>query len=161
MTIENQHSQFAERSTQNGPHLVIQILSVIAFGIFSIVAVALAFSAFWLAGLTTTVVIALTWSRSRMFGGTWDGPQIPATETIKNLAPAVTSNRGTGNVNFDAYRDQMLEKLEEESRDFEVFLTRLRDAGDATEFETFLDERAKVAKETRINRTTTEEDVNA
>jgi len=136
-------------STRQGePHLVVQILSVIGFGAFSIVAIALAFSAFWLAGFALAVVFAWTWAGSRTFGGRPDWPNWSAKVSISDLAPAVSKQRSSGNSSFDAHRAEMMQRLEQESRDFEGFLTRLREASDATEFDQFMDDRAMMARET-------------
>ncbi len=131
----------------NEPHLVVQILSVIAFGAFSIVGIALAFASFWLAGLVLAGVIAWTWAGSRTFGGrrNWPGPA--DMRSINDLAPAVSTQRSSGNASFDSYRTDMLQRLEQENRDFKNFLTRLRDARDATEFDKFMDDRALTARD--------------
>lgn len=128
------------------PHLVVQILSVIAFGVFSIVGIVLAFSAFWLAGLALAIVIAWTWARSRTFGGRSNWPDPSAMRSISDLAPAVSDQRSSGNSSFDAYRGDMLQRLEQENRDFQDFLIRLRDASDAKEFDHFMDDRANAAR---------------
>ena len=44
----------------------------------------------------------------------------------------------TGNAAFDEYREQTLERLEEEQREFQEFLRRLRMAKDRTEFDRFM-----------------------
>ncbi len=44
----------------------------------------------------------------------------------------------TGNAAFDEYREQTLERLEEEEREFQEFLTKLRMAKDRTEFDRFM-----------------------
>ena len=49
----------------------------------------------------------------------------------------------SGNSAFDAYRDDTLKRLEDEQTAFQTFLQRLRDAKDKTEFDQFMDERAK------------------
>jgi hypothetical protein len=59
------------------------------------------------------------------------------------------SNRGTwwqpsrssGNRAFDDYRAETLRRLEEEQREFQEFLTRLRMARDKQEFDQFMAER--------------------
>jgi hypothetical protein len=48
----------------------------------------------------------------------------------------------TGNISFDAYRTDMLDRLESERRTFEDFLGRLRAAKDMSEFDQFMDDRA-------------------
>lgn len=146
---DDQRDERTSPTTRQGePHLVVQILSVIAFGAFSIVAVAMAFNAFWLAGLILTVVIAWTWAGSRTFGGRPDWPDWSAKVSISDLAPSVSKQRSSGNSSFDAHRAEMMQRLEQESRDFEGFLTRLREASDATEFDQFMDDRAMMARET-------------
>ncbi len=134
------------RTTRNDPPVIIQVLSVIAFGVFSIVAVSLAFAAFWVAGLIVAAVIGWTWAGSRMFGSRRDGSQNGASQTIRAVAPTMAPQKRSGNASFDAYRENMLEQLEQESRNFDSFLGRLRDARDASEFDAFLDERAMSAK---------------
>jgi len=44
----------------------------------------------------------------------------------------------TGNAAFDEYREQTLERLEEEQREFQEFLRKLRMAKDRTEFDRFM-----------------------
>lgn len=53
--------------------------------------------------------------------------------------------RTSGNSAFDAYKADTLRRLEEEQHAFEAFLQRLRDAKDKSEFDQFMDERAKTA----------------
>jgi hypothetical protein len=49
----------------------------------------------------------------------------------------------SGNSAFDAYKADTLRRLEEEQEAFETFLQRLRDAKDKSEFDTFMEERAR------------------
>jgi len=56
------------------------------------------------------------------------------------------SYRSTGNSAFDAYKDETLKRLEDEQDAFQAFLDRLREAKDKTEFDQFMDERAKAAR---------------
>lgn len=51
----------------------------------------------------------------------------------------------TGNSAFDAYKADTLRRLEQEQQDFEAFLERLREAKDKSEFDQFMDERARDA----------------
>ena len=55
--------------------------------------------------------------------------------------------RPSGNATFDAYKTDTLRRLEEEQGAFEAFLQRLRDAKDKTEFDSFMDDRARRAPE--------------
>ncbi len=51
--------------------------------------------------------------------------------------------RTSGNSAFDAYKSDTLRRLEEEQAAFESFLQRLREAKDKSEFDTFMDDRAR------------------
>lgn len=56
------------------------------------------------------------------------------------------SFRSSGNVAFDAYKDETLKRLEDEQDAFRAFLDQLRAAKDKTEFDQFMDDRAQNAK---------------
>ncbi|MGI4795266.1 MAG: DUF2852 domain-containing protein [Janthinobacterium lividum] len=47
----------------------------------------------------------------------------------------------SGNKAFDEYRDETLRRLEDEEREFQSFLDRLRKARDKSEFDSFMAER--------------------
>ena len=49
----------------------------------------------------------------------------------------------SGNSAFDAYKSETLRRLEEEQNNFESFLERLREAKDKSEFDQFMEERAR------------------
>ncbi|MGL6209912.1 MAG: DUF2852 domain-containing protein [Paracoccaceae bacterium] len=51
--------------------------------------------------------------------------------------------RSSGNTTFDAYKSETLKRLEDEQAAFEAFLQRLREAKDKSEFDTFMDDRAR------------------
>ena len=51
--------------------------------------------------------------------------------------------RSTGNTAFDAYRDETIKRLEDEQSAFKGFLQRLREAKDKSEFDRFMEDRAK------------------
>ena len=51
----------------------------------------------------------------------------------------------TGNTAFDQYREETLQRLEEEQSAFEGFLTRLREAKDKAEFDQFMADRRNAA----------------
>ncbi|MFY0691413.1 MAG: DUF2852 domain-containing protein [Paracoccaceae bacterium] len=97
-----------------------------------IAAMVLSFILFWPLGLA--LLAYMIWGK-RMFNG--------------SCRSAVTRNHGfksSGNTAFDAYKADMLKRLEDEQHAFEAFLGRLREAKDKTEFDAFMDERAKAAK---------------
>lgn len=54
--------------------------------------------------------------------------------------------RSSGNTAFDAYKEETLRRLQEEQEAFQSFLQRLREAKDKTEFDAFMEERARQAK---------------
>ena len=49
----------------------------------------------------------------------------------------------SGNAAFDTYKTDMLRRLEEEQTAFEAFLQRLRDSKDKSEFDAFMEDRAR------------------
>jgi Protein of unknown function (DUF2852) len=120
------------------PHIVVQILGLLLFGGFAIVATVLAFVSFWPAGVALAIVLA--W-----FGF---GPILSHRHTrqrvdwFKSATTQLQSDR-TGNTSFDAYRTEVLKRLEDEQKTFVSFLDRLRDAKDKSEFDNFMDDRAK------------------
>jgi hypothetical protein len=127
---------FAAPSADAAPEQIsngVQVLSVLTFGAFSIVAVVLAFASFWPAGVAVAVLIA------------WRGGFLPHRSPARQPAPQAPESgfRPSGNASFDAYRARMIDQLETEQRGFESFLTRLREARDKTEFDAFLDDRAR------------------
>ncbi|MGL4310171.1 MAG: DUF2852 domain-containing protein [Paracoccaceae bacterium] len=60
------------------------------------------------------------------------------------------ATRSSGNTAFDAYKAEMLKRLENEQEAFESFLQRLREAKDKQEFDRFMDERATKAAEPAV-----------
>ncbi|MCI2398462.1 DUF2852 domain-containing protein [Aliiroseovarius subalbicans] len=54
--------------------------------------------------------------------------------------------RSSGNTAFDAYKAETLQRLMDEQDQFEAFLERLRAAKDKSEFDDFMEDRAKAAK---------------
>ena len=55
--------------------------------------------------------------------------------------------KSSGNTAFDAYKAETLRRLEDEQSSFEEFLKRLREAKDKSEFDQFMDDRARKARE--------------
>lgn len=53
------------------------------------------------------------------------------------------AGRTSGNQSFDAYRTDALRRLEDERREFQAFVKRLRQARDQAEFDAFMAERAR------------------
>ncbi|MFD1914478.1 DUF2852 domain-containing protein [Halodurantibacterium flavum] len=101
-----------------------------------IVAMILGFIVFWPIGLA--ILFYMIWSR-RMF----------SCSSRRNRGMDHRVGRSSGNTAFDAYKSDTLRRLEEEQHAFEAFLQRLRDAKDKTEFDQFMDERARAARDQR------------
>ncbi|MFP7572074.1 DUF2852 domain-containing protein [Marivita sp. S2033] len=98
----------------------------------------LGFVFFWPVGLA--VLAYMIWSK-RMFN--------TSCSRSRRMSPKFTTMRSSGNVAFDAYKNETLRRLEEEQENFEAFLERLREAKDKAEFDEFMDERAKAAQDAR------------
>lgn len=118
--------------------VAVQVLSVLVYGGFAIAASIVAIVHFWPAGIALAALLG------------WRGHFLPHRATpiasaMHELRPAAPE-RKTGNASFDAYREQMLDRLETEQTAFEGFLDRLRDAKDKVEFDHFLDDRAARAR---------------
>lgn len=62
----------------------------------------------------------------------------------------------SGNTAFDAYKAEALRRLEEEQEAFEAFLQRLRSSKDKSQFDTFMEERARANQAADAAATTTE-----
>ena len=101
--------------------------------------VILGFIVFWPVGLA--LLIYLKWS-GRMFCsrhgryGHWHG-----TNGREGWDAWKRRQRTSGNVAFDEYREETLRRLDEEQREFQEFLDRLRAAKDRAEFDQFMNER--------------------
>ena len=100
----------------------------------------LGFLIWWPLGLATLAFILGSGRATLAKGGMsrWFG----ATD---HMRPAGTwwqpPPRRSGNQAFDEYRHQTLQRLEEEQREFQEFLARLRMAKDKAEFDQFMAER--------------------
>ncbi len=99
-----------------------------------VAALVLGFMVWWPLGLAVLAYI--------LWGGSIDELAARTVEQIRDIIrPASGSLRPTGNAAFDAYREETLRRLEEEQREFEEFVTKLRQARDREEFERFMAER--------------------
>jgi len=101
-----------------------------------IAAMILGFIFFWPLGLA--LLAYMIWSK-RMFKGS-------CAHRRARHARSQHGFRSSGNSAFDAYKAETLRRLEDEQDNFEAFLQRLREAKDKSEFDEFMDERAKAAK---------------
>ena len=109
-----------------------------------IAATVLGFIFFWPAGLA--LLAYMIWSK-RMFNG-----------NCANREHHIARYRGprgmrtTGNMAFDSYKADTLRRLEEEQANFEAFLKRLRESKDKQEFDQFMEDRARKARDTSNDR---------
>ncbi len=99
-----------------------------------IIAMVLGFIVFWPIGLA--LLAYMIWSK-RMFNRS----------CAVRRANVRAAFKSSGNTAFDAYKQDTLRRLEDEQDAFEAFLQRLRDAKDKAEFDQFMEDRAKTAKE--------------
>ncbi|CUH10875.1 hypothetical protein JSE7799_00159 [Jannaschia seosinensis] len=102
-----------------------------------IAAMILGFVLFWPVGLA--FLAYMIWSK-RMFSGRNSMTQF----NTRRMTP--TRFRSSGNQAFDAYKTDMLRRLEDEQEAFETFMQRLREAKDKAEFDQFMEERAKTSR---------------
>jgi hypothetical protein len=100
-----------------------------------IAAMILGFIVFWPVGLA--LLAYMIWSK-RTFNGSCAGRR--AHRHSHRFA-------SSGNSAFDAYKTETLRRLEDEQKTFEEFLKRLRDAKDKSEFDQFMDDRARAARD--------------
>lgn len=103
-----------------------------------IAAMVLGFVFFWPIGLA--LLAYMIWSK-RMFRGSCAHKRHHHDWHAHRFA-----GRHTGNAAFDAYKSDTLRRLEDEQRAFESFLQRLRDAKDKSEFDQFMEDRARDVK---------------
>lgn len=106
-----------------------------------IAATVFGFWAFWPLGLAVVLYLALS-GRLREWRmesrGFWRNMQ-------SDKGGRVSGRRGrpSGNHAFDTYRNETIQRLEDEQREFAEYLERLRQARDKSEFDQFMAERRK------------------
>lgn len=105
-----------------------------------IAAMVAGFIVFWPVGLALVAYITYTnrWSKE-MFG-----KSCRHTRTTRWGGHGVHAS--SGNAAFDAYKSDVLRRLEDEQAAFEGFLQRLREAKDKQEFDAFMEDRARTAQ---------------
>lgn len=136
-TISRHIESGAEADARFQP-FALQVLSLLLYGGFAIVATILAFVHFWPAGVVLAMYLA--W---RGFGPDHPRPEQAIAAAVGTVIPGAAPTRSSGNASFDAYRADMLARLEDEQKKFEDFLGRLRAARDSQEFDSFMDARAR------------------
>ncbi len=106
-----------------------------------IAAMILAFVVFWPVGLA--LLAYMIWSKRMFFSGCRRTHDQHRTWSRHHNH----SFRSSGNSAFDAYKSDTLERLEREQDEFEAFLDRLRTSKDKQEFDQYLDDRARNARD--------------
>lgn len=143
MTTEHHDSTASYSQLEQKMPVAVQVLSTVLFAAFAIPVTIVALNVFWPAGVLIAVILA--WRGGFAPTGTPSAPPRNIDEAVKSLMPTMARKEGqhtSGNASFDAYRHDMIERLETEQKTFEGFLTRLRDAKDQSEFDDFMNERA-------------------
>lgn len=104
-----------------------------------IAAMVLGFVFFWPVGLAIVFYMTVNnkWSKN-MFGRN-------CAHRSSRRHRSMRAYSSSGNNAFDAYKEDTLRRLEDEQQNFEAFLQRLRDAKDKSEFDDFMEDRAKAA----------------
>ena len=138
MTFNGEDTSGPARNARPIP-VAVQILSILLFAAFAISVSITAMTLFWPAGIALAVLFAWQWARIPTLSGGFD-----LGRTVDALRPELPESglRPSGNASFDAYRHDMLNRLEQEQDHFVAFLGRLRDAKDRMEFDRFMDDRA-------------------
>ena len=109
-----------------------------------IAAMVLGFIFFWPLGLF--ILAYMIWSK-RMFSHSCRHHREDAHSCMARKHWRQHGIRSSGNTAFDAYKADTLDRLEREQEAFEAFLKRLRESKDKAEFDQYMDERAKAARE--------------
>ena len=109
-----------------------------------IAAMVLGFIFFWPIGLA--LLAYMIWSK-RMFSKACGRNRDDAHSHMARSLCRRHGFRSSGNTAFDAYKADTLDRLEREQEEFETFLKRLRESKDKAEFDQYLDERARTARD--------------
>ena len=111
----------------------------------------LSFIAFWPLGLA--ILAFMIWSGRMSCGGhgRWERKMMKMQDKMDRMrrnfggpgwgGGAVWRGPSSGNHAFDEYRSETLKRLEDEQREFQEFLERLRFAKDKAEFDQFMADR--------------------
>ena len=106
-----------------------------------IAAMVLGFILFWPVGLA--LLFYMIWSKRMFNRSSCAGRRNGQWSTHRMGGRGMP---GSGNTAFDAYKSDMLRRLEDEQQAFEAFLQRLRESKDKSEFDAFMDDRAQAAR---------------
>ena len=131
-------------NTPNSMPVSVQILSILTFAGFAIPVTIVALNVFWPAGVAIAIILA--WRGGFAPTGPLAAPAGNVEEIAKSLIPT-TAQKSSGNASFDAYRRDMIDRLEVEQENFGNFLERLREAKGKAEFDQFMDDRANKSED--------------
>lgn len=110
-----------------------------------IAALVLSFIVFWPVGLA--LLAYLIWGK-KMFSRSCSPRRHDRHHEAQSWGRhAYRVGQTTGNVAFDSYKAEALRRLEEEQDAFEAFLQRLRSSKDKSEFDSFMEDRARATAE--------------
>lgn len=129
------------------PPFALRIVSLVFFAGFSIPVTIVALNIFWPAGFVLGLVIAVQWTK--IMGLSEGTPLTRAVDALRPKNATPDAPQSSGNASFDAYRTELLNRLETEQQQFDTFLVRLRDAKDKSEFDSFMEDRAARVTEPR------------
>ncbi len=112
-------------------------------------AMVLGFVFAWPVGLGLLFYITLTnrWSKN-MFNFNRSSASCAQRRDMRHWGHSAM--KPSGNTAFDTYKSEMLRRLEDEQTAFEGFLQRLRAAKDKSEFDAFMDDRARTGREAPV-----------
>ncbi|MFN0113263.1 MAG: DUF2852 domain-containing protein [Paracoccaceae bacterium] len=110
-----------------------------------IAAMVLGFVLFWPVGLA--LLAYMIWSK-RMFSNGCGWSRHDSNDRSHRHMARRYGIRSSGNTAFDAYKADTIDRLEREQGEFEAFLGRLRASKDKAEFDQYMDERMRAARET-------------
>ena len=97
----------------------------------------------WIAAMVLGFIFVWPVGLALLFYMIWSKRMFSKSCSRKMRGHAATHLRPTGNHAFDSYKADTLRRLEEEQTNFEDFLQRLREAKDKSEFDEFIEERAR------------------
>ena len=126
------------------PPVAVQILAIICYTGFSIPVAIIALSEFGFMGFFLVLFIIWGWTEVLNLG-----TKPSMSDIVERMRPQAEDvpKETSGNASFDAYKAELLTRLEKEQTNFEGFLTRLRDAKDKSEFDTFMADRERAARD--------------
>ncbi|MBS0565071.1 MAG: DUF2852 domain-containing protein [Proteobacteria bacterium] len=106
-----------------------------------IAAMILGFIFFWPVGLA--LLAYMIWSKRMFSKGTCGFGHRMGSHPFRTHGQRF---RSSGNSAFDAYKADTLDRLQREQDEFEAFLERLRASKDKSEFDQYMEERARAAR---------------